>query len=167
LTIRHATTDTDISAVRQLCWAYRDALFSLNPQERTITEIFYPTEYYAALMDRLADEHARPNGMILLAELDGDPVGCGMTHTLEPGICEIKRVFVTQSARGHGVGRTLCRTLMDQARSDGFQTMRLDTSKSLTPARTLYGSMGFTERGPYYDVPEIARDFLCFYEIEL
>ena len=167
LSIRPAETAQDLDAVRVLCWAYRSYLLTELPQDRHVTEAFYAEAYYQELMDRLPQEHAAPNGAMMVATLGGDVVGCGMTHRLAPGICEVKRVFVNASARGHGAGRALCLALMDQARSDGYHTMRLDTSKALTAARALYTELGFVERGPYYEVPEIAHGALVFYEMAL
>lgn len=165
--IREATTTEDIAAVRTLCWAYRDFLLTASDTDREIIEIFYPKDKYAALMDRITEEHARPDGMLLLAEMDGAPVGCGMSHRLSDTASEIKRVYVTEAARGTGLGRAICTRLIDQARADGYATLYLDTSKALTTARALYTNLGFTERGPYQPVPDAARDIVCFYEMSL
>ena len=84
-TLREATTAEDLSAVRDLCWAYRDFLLNVSGTDADIVNAFYSVSKYTALMDRLAEEHARPQGVILLAEIDGHPVGCGMTHALDAG----------------------------------------------------------------------------------
>ncbi len=165
--IRQAETAADIAAVRQLCWAYRDFLLTASDTDREIITLFYPKDQYAALMDRIDAEHARPDGLLLLAEIDGKPVGCGMSHRLSATASEIKRVYITDAARGTGLGRAICTRLIEQARADGYQTVYLDTSKALTAARALYTSLGFIERGPYQPVPEAARDIICFYEMPL
>ncbi|QFT59752.1 N-acetylglutamate synthase [Sulfitobacter sp. THAF37] len=157
----------DLDAVRALCWGYRDYLLNYGPNERVITETFYPEDQYAHLMDRLAEEHARPTGFILLARKDGEPVGCGMSHPLGGDATEIKRVFVTEAARGTGAGRAICAALIDQARADGFRRVLLDTSRNFAPARALYLSLGFVERGPYQHIPQFARDKICYFELTL
>ncbi|MCX7566086.1 GNAT family N-acetyltransferase [Sulfitobacter sp. F26169L] len=167
LLIRPATTSADLDAVRQLCWDYRAHLISVSPVEAEITQTFYPVPKYTTLMDNLAVEHARPQGIILLAALAGRPVGCAMTHALDPETSEIKRLFVGPDARGLGAARKLVTALMDQARADGFSRVVLDTSVNLTPARALYADLGFTERGPYQDIPEIALPHLIFFEAGL
>ncbi|MEP1765097.1 MAG: GNAT family N-acetyltransferase [Sulfitobacter sp.] len=167
LIIRPATSSEDLDAVRQLCWDYRTHLASLSPVEAKMMDLFYPTPKYAALMEALQTEHARPQGIILLAELDGAPAGCAMTHALDAETSEIKRVFVAPKARGHGIAQKLMVALMDQARADGYRRAVLDTSVNLGPARALYTKLGFSERGPYQDIPEIALPHLVFFEAAL
>lgn len=165
--IRPATTPQDLDAVRKLCWDYRSHLLEVSEIDAEITETFYPVPKYTALMDRLAQEHARPQGIILLAELDGAPVGCAMSHALDADTSEIKRVYVAPQARGHNVARKIMTALMDQARADGFSRVVLDTSVNLGPARALYASLGFAARGPYQDIPDSALPHLLFFEAPL
>ena len=87
-----------------------------------------------------------------------------MSHGIQPRVAEIKRLYVQPGARGNGVGRALCQKLMDTTRAAGFERVVLDTSKSLTSARALYATLGFTECSPFYTVPPEAENLLCFYE---
>ena len=167
VTLEFATTDTQLCAVRQLCWDYRDFLLGFDPDVAAMTAQFYPREAYAALMGTLADEHARPHGMILLASMDGVPAACGMTKTLAPGVAELKRVFVTPAARGQHLGRRICDRAIEQLRADRMKRLHLDTARALAPARALYENMGFVPCAPYYDAPPKALPFLCFYEMTL
>jgi len=160
-------TPDHFDAVRRLCWEYRQYLLAANPQSRVIAETFYPEDKYAAILDRLEVEHVPPEGGIRLALRDGQAVGCGMFHRLEPGIAEIKRVYLTEDARGSGAGYALMAALIAQCRAEGFKAIRMDTGKPLRAARRLYDAMGFERRGPYYEVPQIAEGFLCFFEMEL
>ncbi len=133
--------------------------------DREITEEFYPTDTYTALMDTLPEIHARPKGIILLArDADGTPLGCGMSYALDAQTSEIKRVFVTDAARGKGVARRLCTALIAQARADGFARIVLDTSKNLHAAQRLYTSLGFSACGPYQPVPDDTLPKLLFFE---
>ncbi|MGJ8546708.1 MAG: GNAT family N-acetyltransferase [Sulfitobacter sp.] len=165
--IAPATSLADLDAVRDLCWAYRDFLSAHAPVEAEITRIFYPPEKYAQVMTALPDLHARPRGIILLARIDGAPVGCGMSHGLDAARAEIKRLFVTPAARGRSVARQLCTALLDQARSDGYARVLLDTSSGLLAAQNLYARLGFTPRGPYQPVPGDMLPHLRFYEYKL
>ena len=90
-----------------------------------------------------------------------------MTHAIDPHTAEIKRVFVTDAARGRGVAHLICDALIAQARADGFDRIVLDTSKSLTAAQRLYTALGFAERGPYQPIPSDVLPELMFYELDL
>jgi putative acetyltransferase len=165
--IRLATTAADLAAVRSLCWDYRDFLLNHSQIDRNITETFYPVDKYLTLMQGLQDEHARPDGAIMLAENEGVAVGCGMIHAIDPQTSEIKRVYVTDAVRGQRIADRLCRALMDQARIDGFSRMVLDTSKSLTSAQRLYERLGFSKCAAYQPIPAHALPHLVFYERSL
>jgi GNAT superfamily N-acetyltransferase len=166
--ITQAHNETDLADVRDLCWAYRDFLLNHSGTDRDITETFYPTPKYKTLMASLAQEHARPKGVILLARNEnGVAIGCGMSHAIDSQTSEIKRVFVTEGARGLGLAKAICKGLMDQARTDGFTRTVLDTSRSLTAAQSLYASIGFQPRGPYQPIPDHALEHLVFFEIAL
>lgn len=165
--IRQPRSAEDLDAVRQLCWDYRDLLLSLPARTRDVVQLFYPEDKYSAMLADLEKHHARPDGIILMAEQDGKPLACGMSRRLTNSASEIKRLYVAPDARGTGQGRALCQSLIDQARDDGFKTIFLDTSKDLQAACTLYASMGFRERGPYQPVPAAAKDPLRFFEMQL
>ncbi|KIN61265.1 Acetyltransferase [Sulfitobacter noctilucae] len=163
-TLHQVTAAADLAAVRTLCWAYRDFLLGNSAIDREITETFYPVDTYTALMDDLPRLHARPTGIILLARgAEGTPLGCGMTHALDAQTSEIKRVFVSDAARGRGVAADICTALIAQAKTDGYKRVVLDTSKSLHAAQRLYTRLGFTACGPYQPIPSEVLPELLFY----
>lgn len=94
-----------------------------------------------------------PRGCLLLARLFGEPVGCGALRTLEPGVAEIKRMWVAPSARGLGIGRRLLKELEEVARRRRLRAIRLDTNGSLKEALKLYRSSGYREIGRFNDNP--------------
>jgi ribosomal protein S18 acetylase RimI-like enzyme len=97
--------------------------------------------------------YAPPEGRLLLA-YDGEALaGCGALRPLEPGVAELKRMWTRPAHRGRGVARAVAEALLAAARQGGRRTVRLDTLEWMTPARALYASLGFRERGPYYDNP--------------
>ena len=52
------------------------------------------------------DEELRlPAGLLLVATLRGDPIGCGALKFHDGTPAELKRMWVADSARGFGVGR--------------------------------------------------------------
>lgn len=168
ITINGAETPDDIAAIRDLCWAYRDFLLTNSPTDREITETFYPIDKYRAIMDDLTVTCGPPKGAMLLArDGAGTAIGCGMIQPLFPDTAEIKRVFVTDAARGKGVARDLCTALIAHAKARGFARIVLDTSRTLTAAQSLYLRLGFTPRGPYQPIPEDVLPDLKFYEMTL
>ncbi len=167
LKVRPATSDTDLAAARGLCWAYRDFLADYSDEWRSLISKTYPRATYQDLMDRLPEIHARPTGIILLAELSGEAIGCGMVQPRNEQDAEIKRVFVKSAARGAGAGKQISQALIEQARRDGFNRVFLDTSRQFVGAQKLYEGLGFQRRGPYAETQTEIEDYLVFYELQL
>jgi len=94
-----------------------------------------------------------PSGIFLLASLHGNPIGCGAIkfHGEEPA--EIKRMWVSDSARGLGIGRRLLNDLEAQGAAHGTSTFRLETNRALQEAINLYRSSGYVEVAPFNDEP--------------
>ncbi len=84
-----------------------------------------------------------PHGCFLVGYEDGQPACCGGIKTLEPGICEFKRMYVAPEFRGRGMGRELLAALEARARELGFHTARLDTGDQQPTAQHLYESSGY------------------------
>ena len=86
-----------------------------------------------------------PAGVLLLAYLHAEPVGCGaMKH--HPGApSEIKRMWVADAVRGLGIGRRLLVELEARASEHGARTVRLETNRNLTEAIAMYRSAGYVE----------------------
>lgn len=101
----------------------------------------------------LPGKYAAPTGALLLAVDGSETMGCVALRGLEPSVCEMKRLFVRPWRRGQGLGRTLAETVIREARSMGYSTIRLDTLMTLNEAVRLYTSLGFRQIRPYYDNP--------------
>jgi DNA-binding MarR family transcriptional regulator len=96
---------------------------------------------------------APPRGLILLARLDGEPVGCGVLWHHGGGVADAKRMWVAPRARGLGLGRRLLTELEAHARPAGVHTLRLETNRALTEAIALYRASGYEEVEPFNDEP--------------
>ena len=99
------------------------------------------------------EELRPPAGLLLVATLRADPIGCGALKFRGQEPAEIKRMWVAESARGFGVGRRLLTELEDRAAEHGARTVRLETNKALTEAISLYRSAGYIEVPPFNDEP--------------
>lgn len=104
-------------------------------------------EYMALTRERLGDDFQPTEAIFgnagdfdtwLVLYEDGEPVACG-------GLCgdEVKRMFVTASARGRGHGRRLLGELESIAAQAGRRRIRLLTTEALVEARALYESAGY------------------------
>lgn len=94
-----------------------------------------------------------PHGLVLVARLRGDPVGCGALRFYEPARPDIKRLWVDAQVRGLGLGRRLLSELEGRARERGARAVRLDTNRSLTEAIAMYRAAGYEEVEPFNDEP--------------
>jgi GNAT superfamily N-acetyltransferase len=97
--------------------------------------------------------YGRPGGCILLLRHAGAYVGCVAMRPKGQGVCEMKRLYVQPPFTGRGGGRMLAEAIVQQARQAGYSAMVLDTLERLTPALSLYRSLGFEEVEAYYDNP--------------
>lgn len=94
-----------------------------------------------------------PAGVFLLATLSSEPVGCGSLKLPDMAPAEIKRLWVSASVRGLGVGRRLLRELEAHAARRGRGTVRLDTNRRLVEAVHMYRTSGYREVPAYNDEP--------------
>jgi GNAT superfamily N-acetyltransferase len=108
---------------------------------------------FVAELAGLPGAYARPGGRLLLAWRGEALAGCGALRPLEPGVAELKRMWTRPAHRGQGVARAVAEALLEAARVEGYRMVRLDTLEWMKEARSLYGSLGFVERGAYYENP--------------
>ncbi len=113
-------------------------------------------EYMALIAARLGDQFEPteaifasaaafdgPGTAWLVGYEDGEAVCCGGLRPLGEGRCEIKRMFVTGSARGRGHGKRLLAELEALAAAGGCTLVRILTTSVLLEARALYQDAGY------------------------
>jgi putative acetyltransferase len=139
LVITQAESVARISLVRELFLEYAQSLgFSLCFQS------------FDQELAGLPGEYSPPDGRLLLMEYQGQPAGCVALHKLEPGICEMKRLYVRPAFRGKGLGRVLAERILSEARGIGYRRLRLDTVEPVMKnAVAMYRLLGFGEIAPY------------------
>ena len=100
-----------------------------------------------------ADELTPPAGLLLVARLRGEAVGCGALKLHGRAPVEIKRMWVSPAVRGLGLGRRLLRELEARAQDAGARIARLETNRSLVEAIALYRAAGYREVPAFNDEP--------------
>ncbi len=99
------------------------------------------------------DELWAPRGTYLVVFAHGSPVAGGGLKALGPHVAEVKRMFVTEPARGRGYARRLLTALEDAARELGHTRLRLDTGPKQPVARALYERAGYRSIPGYNENP--------------
>src|SRR5260370_11029242 len=153
LTFAQAESPTQIAQARELFLEYAQSLgFSLCFQN------------FDKELAGLPGDYAPPEGRLLLVEHEGQLAGCVALHKLEPGICEMKRLYLRPQFRGKGLGRALAEHIIAEARQIGYQRMRLDTVEPvMKDPVAMYRKLGFKEVAPYRANP-IARSVYTEFE---
>jgi ribosomal protein S18 acetylase RimI-like enzyme len=143
LTFAQAESAAQIAQARELLLEYAQSLgFSLCLQS------------FDQELANLPGDYAPPEGRLLLAYHEAEPVGCVALHQLEPGVCEMKRLYLRPQFRGQGAGRSLAERILEEARKTGYRKIRLDTVEPvMKDAVAMYRKLGFKEVAPYRPNP--------------
>jgi len=94
-----------------------------------------------------------PAGEMVVAYLRAEAVACGALKHFDGGVCDLKRMWVADAARGLGLGRRLLADLEGRAARAGAGTVRLETNATLVEAIALYRSAGYREVPAFNDEP--------------
>ncbi len=125
--------NTDIPQIKKLIYATR-LEFELAPDEVSADvelsdiEGHYQRGYFGVILDELKNV-----------------VGTfALKHESEDS-CEIQKMYLTPGIRGKGLGKWMLNFLMEKAKTDGYNIIRLETANSLKTAQALYRKNGFRE----------------------
>jgi GNAT superfamily N-acetyltransferase len=141
--------DQDIDVVREVFREYAASLgFDLEFQG------------FSEELATLPGHYAPPEGRLLLAWEGEEAAGCVALRPIEPGISEMKRLYVRPAYRGAGLGRRLAERIVQEAWDAGYGRMRLDTLPAMAGARALYQALGFRPIPPYRANPIDGAVFL-------
>jgi amino-acid N-acetyltransferase len=95
----------------------------------------------------------------VVAEVDGEVVGCGALHVLWEDIAEVRTVAVVEQMHGKGVGHLILENVLARAKEVGVKKVFC-----LTFETKFFGSHGFNEiQGAPVD-PEIYTQLLRSYD---
>jgi putative acetyltransferase len=99
-----------------------------------------------AEVDFMSRAYGGPRARYYVVERDGRVVGGGGVGPLEGApddVCELRKMYFLQEARGTGMGMALLRELLAAARAFGYRTMYLETLTGMDAAQRLYERLGF------------------------
>lgn len=101
-------------------------------------------------MASLDEYYGWPNGQFLVGVLDGRIVGTTGVRLLEPGMAELRRVWVTPEARGQGLAPLMLRKAIRVAEQLGAERLYLETvPRLMSDAVRMYLKAGFSPTAPY------------------
>jgi ribosomal protein S18 acetylase RimI-like enzyme len=91
------------------------------------------------------DESHWEGKIVLVAEEDGEPVGCAFGAVLYDGVAHLNYVYVRPESRRRGFARELVREFAARAREDKAEHLTLDVDTTNEAGRAVWGRFGFTE----------------------
>lgn len=146
---RHANTAEEFAAAKKIFLEYSKSLgFDLSFQD------------FSDELNDLATRYNRPKGDLILAYVDSQLAGTVAVHEFEPGIAEMKRLYVRDDFRKLGIGQELVARIVASAKDLGYNAIRLDTLKSMKGALKIYHAAGFKAIDPYRFNPLDGAEYL-------
>ena len=95
----------------------------------------------------------------VVAELNGEVVGCGALHVLWEDLAEVRTVGVDESVRGKGVGHKILEELIERAKKVGVKRIF-----RLTFETEFFGRHGFVEIEGTPVSQEVYKELLLSYD---
>ncbi len=134
------------------------SLVEIRPVDPEHPDAVRCLEAYAAELNRRSEEKTfdpedgstakpaeirPPAGLMLVAYLRSEAVGCGAVKHHAGAPSDIKRMWISEDARGLGLGRRMLAELESEVTRHGVTTARLETNETLVEAIGLYRSSGY------------------------
>ena len=95
----------------------------------------------------------------IVAEVDGEVVGCGALHVLWEDLAEVRSVAVIENMQGKGIGHTILENVLARAKEVGVKKVFC-----LTFETKFFGSHGFTEIQGSTVEPDVYAQLLRSYD---
>lgn len=104
------------------------------------------TVYSDASTDALYELFQEPNSILWVAEYNGNAIGCcGIfpTEGLDNGYCELVKFYISDKARGKGIGKELMLKSIDSARNMNYSHVYLESLPHFSKAIAMYEESDF------------------------
>jgi len=138
-----------------------------NSEHEDFRNLVVDLEGYLTHADEEAHSKCKPyNSLetikhVVVAYNDNKPVGCGAIRPYSQNTVEIKRMFVSESMRGKGIGSKILAELELWAKELGFVNSVLETGKMMPEAIHLYTRNNYKQI-PNYGQYEGMEKSICF-----
>ena len=100
-------------------------------------------------LKNIEQSYLRRGGVFcVLEEKDGSIIGSYGLYPMQPGICELRKMYLRRDYRGKGHGRRILEDALTKARQLRFGRITLETASVLKEAIRLYESYGFKPYQP-------------------
>jgi putative acetyltransferase len=143
--------------VRQESPDQPDVRALIGALDRHLLNTYSPEANHLLNIDALMAQEVK---FFVARDAQGAAVGCGAIR-LEDGYAEVKRMYVSPTARGQGIAEMILNALTDAARTLGIATLRLETGEDLREAAALYRKHGFREIPAFGEYHATAESSLC------
>lgn len=130
VTIDDLSSRADAEAFRTLNEAWITRFFTLEDEDRK-------------LLEDPVGQIVEPGGIVLVARLGAEVVGCVGLLPHAPGEFQLVKMAVSPDHQGHGTGRRLIAAAIDRARMLGADRVVLESNARLASAVHLYETSGF------------------------
>lgn len=96
-----------------------------------------------AQLSALPASYTSAGGAFWVALVGGTIVGTAGIYPLGDGVFELRKMYLSANARGHGIGQRLLELATEGAEARGARALVLDTTEQMTQAQALYERNGF------------------------
>jgi GNAT superfamily N-acetyltransferase len=145
----YADRDEHLEEVRQLFIEYAESL-----------NVDLSFQNFEQELKELPKRYGPPDGVVVIARVNGKSAGCAALHRLSEEICEMKRLYVRDDFRGLGIGKELITVILTEAVKRNYRLIRLDTLPTMGKAQSLYEAFRFYDVEPYVYNPIPGTRFL-------
>jgi ribosomal protein S18 acetylase RimI-like enzyme len=125
---------------------------------------YLEVQNYDSELENLEDKYGLPDGRLYIVKVENEVAGCIGLRKIDNENCEMKRLYVRPSFRGHKIANKLVEKIIDDAKRIGYKSMLLDTLPFLEGAIHLYKKFGFYEVESYNNSP---MDTLIYMKLDL
>jgi ribosomal protein S18 acetylase RimI-like enzyme len=122
-------------------------------------------EYVHSVIEKVCGDPP-PTGVFYLVKVGSKLAGMGGLRYVQPGVAEIKRIYIRPEFRGMKLGEHMMERLLKDAKSFGYQRVCLESGPFMKSAHRLYERNGFRDCDIYegVEVPEVLHSRWRFME---